>query len=71
MQAPWDAKTRLSELKVDPSNPDKVLAGSERKIMEILQPYANHNGGEVSVNNHNSWKGCVRGSMLTNIIMVG
>jgi len=40
-------RTRLSEFLVDSDNPNVVKSGSERVILEQVQPFANHNGGEV------------------------
>ena len=39
--------TRLSEFKVTVSDPNQVDVGSERILLEISQPFSNHNGGEV------------------------
>ena len=41
------SQTRLSEFLANPSNPDKVDVNSERPILEIPQPYGNHNGGDL------------------------
>ena len=40
-------KVRISEFKIRPTDGDKVDYSSEIIIMEIDEPYANHNGGEV------------------------
>ena len=39
--------SRLSRFTVDPSDPLRVLPGSELVIIEVEQPYSNHNGGAV------------------------
>jgi glucose/arabinose dehydrogenase len=43
----WDHTSHLSEFKVAGGEPLKADAGSERVLMEIDQPYFNHNGGGV------------------------
>ena len=40
--------TRISRFSVDPSNPDSALPSSEEMLLEIFQPYANHNGGHLA-----------------------
>ena len=40
-------KTRLSEFFAHPENMDKVDEDSERVLLDIDQPYANHNGGAL------------------------
>ena len=40
-------KVRISEFKIRPTDEDEVDYSSEIIIMEIDEPYANHNGGEV------------------------
>ncbi len=42
----WDHTNRLSELRVS-SDPNRVDADSERVIMEVDWPFANHNGGQI------------------------
>lgn len=37
----------LSEFQVDPANPNKALADSERVIWKLLQKFPNHNGGTI------------------------
>ena len=37
----------LSEWRVAPEAPDQVDARSERILMEVMEPYANHNGGDL------------------------
>jgi glucose/arabinose dehydrogenase len=40
--------TVVSSFAVDPASPDVVVAGSEVKILQVTQPYANHNGGGIA-----------------------
>jgi glucose/arabinose dehydrogenase len=42
-----DGNTTVSELTVDPSNPDRADPASERLILKVTQPYPNHNGGWI------------------------
>ena len=37
----------ISRFSVSPDDPDRADPSSELKIMEVAQPYANHNGGHV------------------------
>lgn len=39
--------TRLSRFTVDPADPPRVEPGSELVILEVEQPYSNHNGGAI------------------------
>ncbi len=39
--------TRVSEFRIQQDNPNKAVASSERIIMTIPQPFANHNGGQL------------------------
>ena len=41
--------SRLSEFLVDPNNPNKVKEDYQRVLLELEQPYNNHNGGEVRI----------------------
>jgi glucose/arabinose dehydrogenase len=41
-------RTVISRFKVSPTNPDSALADSEFVILEINQPYSNHNGGQIA-----------------------
>ena len=43
-----DADTRISRFHVDPSTPDSADPNSEEILLEIYQPYANHNGGHLA-----------------------
>jgi hypothetical protein len=38
---------RISEFRVSNQNPNIGNSSSERVVLEIPQPYWNHNGGEV------------------------
>jgi glucose/arabinose dehydrogenase len=38
----------VARYEVDPNNPDRALEDSETILMEIAQPYGNHNGGQIS-----------------------
>ena len=42
-------RTRISEFRISSSNRDLVDRDSERIVLEVDQPYANHNGGAVGV----------------------
>lgn len=37
--------TQISRFKVNGNNPNKAIKGSEKFILQIQQPYSNHNGG--------------------------
>jgi glucose/arabinose dehydrogenase len=41
-------RTVISRFKVSPMNPDSALAGSEFVLLQINQPYSNHNGGQIA-----------------------
>ena len=41
-------RTHISRFSVSSSNPDSALASSEELLLEIYQPYANHNGGHLA-----------------------
>jgi glucose/arabinose dehydrogenase len=45
--APNPLRTVISRFKVYSNNPDKADSLSEYKILEILQPFTNHNGGTL------------------------
>lgn len=38
----------VARYEVDPDNPNRALENSEQVLMEIDQPYGNHNGGQIS-----------------------
>lgn len=38
---------QVSEFRVQEDNPNSALAGSERVILTVPQPYGNHNGGQL------------------------
>ncbi len=40
----WDNLSRIAEFKVSPGNPDVVLLGSEKIILQLDDPQSNHNG---------------------------
>lgn len=44
----WDHTGRLSELAVDANNPDRLDPATEKVLLEVDQPYANHNGGQLA-----------------------
>lgn len=44
----WNHTSRVSEFTVSPSDPNRVDLLSERIVMEIDQPQANHNGGALA-----------------------
>ncbi|XP_012942641.1 HHIP-like protein 1 [Aplysia californica] len=43
----YSFKIRVSERRVDSDNPDKADSSWEKVVLDLLQPYANHNGGEL------------------------
>ncbi|HOI12721.1 MAG TPA: PQQ-dependent sugar dehydrogenase [Methanoculleus sp.] len=43
----WDHTSRISEFTVAADDPDQADPGSERVILEVDQPQANHNGGSI------------------------
>lgn len=40
-------RTVIAKYQVDPADPDRALAESEEVILEVEQPYSNHNGGQI------------------------
>ena len=44
----WDSTNRLSEFRVDPTNPDRVNMTSEKVLLEIDKPQPTHNGGSIA-----------------------
>ena len=43
-----DHKVVVSEMRVSAADRDEADADFEKVLLELRQPYANHNGGEVS-----------------------
>lgn len=43
----YDHVARLCEFKTSSSNPNEADKSSEKLILELQQPYSNHNGGQV------------------------
>lgn len=44
----WNCTNYISEFQVDPEDPNRVNATSERVLMYIDKPYHNHNGGPIA-----------------------
>ena len=40
--------THIASFTVDPANPDRAVPGSEKELLFVDQPYANHNGGGLA-----------------------
>ncbi len=40
-------RTVVTRYRADPNNPDRVLTDSATVILEVNQPYSNHNGGQI------------------------
>ena len=40
-------RTVVARYRADPNDPDRALPGSETVILEVGQPYSNHNGGQI------------------------
>ena len=40
-------RTVVARYSVDPNDPDRALPGSETVILEVSQPYSNHNAGQI------------------------
>ena len=40
-------RTVIARYEVDPDNPDAALPGSEQVILEVEQPFGNHNAGQI------------------------
>jgi glucose/arabinose dehydrogenase len=38
----------VARYKVDPANPDLALSASEEMLLEVDQPFSNHNGGQLA-----------------------
>ena len=45
-----DHKIIISEMRVSATNPNVADADYEKVLLQLNQPFANHNGGEVSLN---------------------
>jgi glucose/arabinose dehydrogenase len=39
--------TRVSSFRVDPATPDRIDPATEKRLLFVAQPFANHNGGAV------------------------
>jgi glucose/arabinose dehydrogenase/plastocyanin len=44
----WNCTNHISEFQVDPEDPNRVNATSEKVLMYIDKPYHNHNGGPLA-----------------------
>ncbi len=44
---PWDATMRVSRFKVDAQNSNLADKSSETIVMEVYEPFINHNGGSI------------------------
>jgi len=44
----WDNTSRIAEFKASPTNPNVVLSGSEKIILQLKDPQSNHNGGTLA-----------------------
>ncbi|NLD74952.1 MAG: PQQ-dependent sugar dehydrogenase, partial [Chloroflexi bacterium] len=44
----WDHTSHVSEFAVSPDSPDRADPASERVILQVHQPQANHNGGALA-----------------------
>ncbi len=40
-------RTVIARYQVDPADPNRALPGSEEVILEVAQPYSNHNAGQI------------------------
>ncbi len=45
--APGPLRTVIARYHVDPQNPNRALSASEEIILEVAQPYSNHNAGQI------------------------
>ena len=45
--AGWDHTSRVAEVAVRPDDPDRADPSSERVVLEVDQPQANHNAGQI------------------------
>ncbi len=43
-----DGTSILARYQVDPTDPNRVLPGSREVLLDLNQPYANHNGGHIA-----------------------
>lgn len=41
-------RTVIARYRVDPQDPNRALPGSEEVVLEVPQPYGNHNGGQIA-----------------------
>ena len=44
----WNHTSHLSEFRVSETDPDRAEPGSERILLQVDQPYTNHNGGQIA-----------------------
>jgi glucose/arabinose dehydrogenase len=44
----FDRRGRVSRFNVDPAHPERADAESEEVVLEVDQPWSNHNGGQVA-----------------------
>ena len=44
----WDHTSHISEFRLSPTDPDKADPESERIILEVDEPQANHNAGQIT-----------------------
>jgi len=44
----WNNTSHISEFRVSPDNPNKAAPNSERILLQVDQPQANHNAGQIT-----------------------